>query len=129
HGAAVTQGDHEQMATPSAQAQTPLTHTRLLAHKHAVVFGAGGAVGTAVAREFAAQGATVFLSGRRLAGLQQVAADLERDGGVAHSAEVDAQDEQAVNAYLDRVAQEAGSIDVLLNVVGPQPSDYGNTTP
>ena len=39
---------------------TPLTHTQLLTHKHAVIFGAGGAVGTAVAKEFAAQGATVF---------------------------------------------------------------------
>jgi NAD(P)-dependent dehydrogenase (short-subunit alcohol dehydrogenase family) len=41
---------------------TSLTHTPLLTNKHAVIFGAGGAVGTAVAKEFAAQGATVFLS-------------------------------------------------------------------
>ena len=43
---------------------TPLTHTPLLTHKHAVIFGAGGAVGTTVAKELAAHGATVFLSGR-----------------------------------------------------------------
>jgi 3-oxoacyl-[acyl-carrier protein] reductase len=55
----------------------------------------------------------------------QVAASIHQDGGVASAAEVDALDEQAVNAYLDRVAQE-GSIDILLNVVGPQPKDYGN---
>lgn len=107
---------------------TPLTHTRLLTHKHAVIFGAGGAVGTAVAKEFAAQGATVFLSGRRLGTIEQVAADIQKDGGIAYAAEVDALDEQAVNAYLDRVAQEGGSIDILLNAIGPQPKDYGNGT-
>src|SRR5260370_20022878 len=108
--------------------ETPLTHTPLLTHKHAVIFGAGGAVGRAVAKEFAAQGATVFLSGRTLAAVEQVAADIHKDGGIAYAAQVDALDEQAVNAYLDRVAQEGGSIDILLNVMGPQPKDYGNGT-
>ena len=107
---------------------TPLTHTPLLTHKHAVIFGAGGAVGTAVAKEFAAQGATVFLSGRTLGTVEQVAEEIHKDGGVAYAAGVDALDEQAVNAYLDRVVQEARSIDILLNVMGPQPKDYGNAT-
>ena len=108
--------------------ETPLTHTPLLPHKHAVIFGAGGEIGTAVAKEFAAQGATVFLSGRRLASVEQVAASIQKDGGIAYAAEVDALDEQAVQAYLDGVAQQAGSIDILLNVMGPQPKDYGNGT-
>ncbi len=107
---------------------TPLTHTPLLTHKHAVIFGAGGAVGTAVAKEFAAQGATVFLSGRALNAVEQVAQDIQKDGGVAYAAGVDALDEQAVHAYLDRVAQEGGSIDILLNAMGPQAKDYGNGT-
>ena len=107
---------------------TPLTHTPLLTHKHAVIFGAGGAVGTAVAKEFAAQGATVFLSGRTLNAVEQVAQDIHQDGGVAYAAQIDALDEQAVNAYLDGVAQEGGSIDILLNAMGPQPKDYGNAT-
>ena len=107
---------------------TPLTHTPLLTHKHAVIFGAGGAVGTAVAKEFAAQGATVFLSGRTLGAIEQVAQDIHKDGGVAYAAEVDALDAQAVHAYLDRVAQEGGSIDILLNAMGPQAKNYGNGT-
>jgi NAD(P)-dependent dehydrogenase (short-subunit alcohol dehydrogenase family) len=104
---------------------TVSTPIPLLQNKRAVIFGAGGAVGMAVAKEFAAQGATVFLSGRRLAAISQVAASIHQDSGVASAAEVDALDEQAVNTYLDRVAQE-GSIDILLNAVGPQPKDYGN---
>ncbi len=106
--------------------ETALTHTQLLTNKQAVIFGAGGAVGTAVAKEFAAQGATVFLSGRTLGAVEQVAQDIHQDVGVAYAAQVDALDEQAVQAYLDRVAKEAGSIDILLNVTGPQPKDYGN---
>jgi 3-oxoacyl-[acyl-carrier protein] reductase len=107
---------------------TTSTSTALLQNKHAVIFGAGGAVGTAIAREFAAQGATVFLSGRTLSTVEQVAQEIHQNGDSAHAAEVDALDEQAVQAYLDRVAQEGGSIDILMNVTGPQPKDYGNGT-
>jgi 3-oxoacyl-[acyl-carrier protein] reductase len=106
--------------------ETQLTHTQLLTNKRAVIFGAGGAVGTAVAKEFAAQGAMVFLSGRTLGAVEQVAQEIHQDGGVAYAAQVDALDEQAVNAYLDRVAQEGESIDILLNVMGLQPRDFDN---
>jgi NAD(P)-dependent dehydrogenase (short-subunit alcohol dehydrogenase family) len=99
-----------------------------LQNKHAVIFGASGDVGTGVAKEFAAQGAIVFLSGRRLSAVEQVAAEIRHEGGSAHAAEVDALNEQAVQTYLDRVAKEAGSIDIVLNVTGPQPKDYGNGT-
>jgi NAD(P)-dependent dehydrogenase (short-subunit alcohol dehydrogenase family) len=81
-----------------------------------------------VAREFATQGATVFLSGRRRATVEELAAAIQRDGGTAHAAAVDALDEPAVKAYLDRVVQEVGSVDVLLNAIGPQPREYGNNT-
>jgi NAD(P)-dependent dehydrogenase (short-subunit alcohol dehydrogenase family) len=107
----------------------PLTPILLLAHKRAVIFGAAGAVGTAVAKEFAAQGATVYLSGRALDAVEQVAEAIRRDGGSAHAAWVDALDEEAVQAYLDRVAHEAGSIDIVLNVTGPKAKDFGNGTP
>ena len=100
--------------------------TPLLKNKRAVIFGAGGAIGQAVAKEFAAQGATAFLSGRRLAAIEQVAQEIHQDGGVAYAAQVDALDEQAVQAYLDLVAHEAGSIDIHLNATGPQPKDFGN---
>lgn len=106
--------------------KTVSVDTPLLKDKRAVIFGAGGAVGTAVAKEFAAQGATVFLSGRTLGAIEQVAEEIHKDGGVAYAAEVDALDAQAVNVYLDRVAQEEGSIDILLNATGPQAKDYGN---
>ena len=48
----------------------------LLKGKIAVVHGAGGAIGGAVARAFARQGATLFLGGRNLASVEAVAKDI-----------------------------------------------------
>ena len=104
------------------------TSTALLQNKHAVIFGASGEVGTGVAKEFAAQGATVFLSGRRLSAVEHLAAEIQHAGDIAYAAEVDALDERAVQTYLDSVAHQAASIDILLNVTGPQAKDYGNGT-
>jgi 3-oxoacyl-[acyl-carrier protein] reductase len=44
----------------------------LLEHKNAVIYGGGGAIGGAVARAFAREGARVFLAGRTLAPLEDV---------------------------------------------------------
>ncbi len=90
----------------------------LLGNKNAVIYGAGGAIGGAVARAFAREGARVFLAGRTLAKLDAVAKDISAAGGVAKTAEVDALDEQAVNKHADAVAAIAGGIDIALNAVG-----------
>jgi 3-oxoacyl-[acyl-carrier protein] reductase len=100
----------------------------LLQNKRAIIFGAGGSVGKVVAREFASQGATVFLAGRSLSTVESVANDIQQCGGTAYAAQVDALDEQQVQSYLEQVAQVGGSIDILLNLTGPQPKDYGNAT-
>lgn len=104
------------------------TQPMLLRGKTAVIVGAGGAVGSHIAREFAREGAAVFLSGRHLASVENVAQEIRGANGTAEAVEVDALDEQAVGAYFDRVAREAGSIDILLNLMGPQPKDHGHTT-
>lgn len=93
--------------------------------KRALVFGAGGSIGGALAREFAAQGAEVFLSGRTKSKVQAVARDIDAAGKRAHTAEVDALDEQAVKAYVDSVVREAGTIDVVFNAIGPLATEYG----
>jgi 3-oxoacyl-[acyl-carrier protein] reductase len=90
----------------------------LLQDKNAVVYGGGGAIGGAVARAFAREGANVFLAGRTLAKLDPVARDIAAAGGSAETAEVDALDEDAVNDHADAVAATAGGIDIALNAVG-----------
>jgi NADP-dependent 3-hydroxy acid dehydrogenase YdfG len=69
----------------------------LLTNKNAIIYGAGGAIGGAVARTFASEGATVFLAGRNRETLERVAADIESAGGRATVAVVDATDERAVD--------------------------------
>ena len=89
----------------------------LLEGKNAVVYGAGGAIGGAVARAFAREGARVFLAGRTLESLDEVAEGIRSAGGVAETARVDALDGKAVDEHADAVAEEAGSVDVSLNLV------------
>jgi 3-oxoacyl-[acyl-carrier protein] reductase len=63
---------------------------------NAVIYGAGGAIGGAVARAFSREGATVHLAGRTAGPLDALAAELRKAGGVATVAELDALDEEAV---------------------------------
>jgi len=99
---------------------------RMLEEKSALVFGAGGSIGAAVAREFAAEGARVFLAGRTKATLEAVARQITAAGGEADTTVVDALDDAAVNRYLDDVAKQAGTIDILVDLTGPLASEYGN---
>ncbi|HEX6231513.1 MAG TPA: SDR family NAD(P)-dependent oxidoreductase [Jiangellaceae bacterium] len=90
----------------------------LLDGKNAVVYGAGGAIGGAAALAFAREGARVFLVGRTLTRLEEVAKRIADIGGIAEVAELDALDRAAVDAHADDVAARAGSIDIALNAVG-----------
>ena len=69
----------------------------MLEHKVAVVYGARGAIGGAVAQAFAREGARVYATGRN---------------------EVDALDEAAIDRHLDAVIAEAGRIDISFNAIG-----------
>jgi NAD(P)-dependent dehydrogenase (short-subunit alcohol dehydrogenase family) len=94
----------------------------MLTDKVAVIYGAGGAIGGAVARAFAGEGAKLFLTGRRLAPVEAVAKDVVSAGGSAEAAEVDALDEEAVDKHLQSVIDTAGRVDISFNAVGiPNP--------
>jgi 3-oxoacyl-[acyl-carrier protein] reductase len=87
----------------------------LLEKKNAVIYGAGGRVGAAVARAFAREGAKVFLAGRSQASLDRVAEEIQATGGAAETARVDALDEKAVDRHAGEIAEKAGGIDVSFN--------------
>src|SRR5438067_1545085 len=89
----------------------------LLENKTAVMYGGGGAIGGAVARVFAGEGARVFLAGRRQPALQRVADEIAHAGGTAETALIDALDERAVDEYVAGVAGRAGSIDISFNAI------------
>ena len=113
--------DEKQTLSPA-----PRSGERILGNKCAVVFGAGGSIGAAVAKEFAAEGARVFLAGRTKASLEAVAKQVAATGGTASTTVVDALDDTGVNRYLDDVAKQAGKIDILVDLTGPLASEYGN---
>lgn len=97
----------------------------MLRDKRAVVFGAGGSIGAAVAFAFSSQGAEVYLAGRSKSSLDDVAFQIINAGGHAHAAVVDALDDTAVDEYLDQV----GRIDIEFNATGPRISEYATGLP
>ena len=90
----------------------------MLKDKVAVIYGGGGAIGGAVARAFAREGARLFLTGRRRAPVEAVAREIVSAGGSAEAAEVDALYEHAVDNHLQSVIDKAGRVDISFNAVG-----------
>jgi len=90
----------------------------MLKHKVAVIYGAAGAIGGAVARAFASEGARVFLTGRQKASLNAVASEIRSADGFANAAEVDVLDERAVDMHLQSVIDKEGRVDISFNAVG-----------
>src|ERR1700733_4332966 len=86
--------------------------------KTAVIYGAGGGIGAAVAQAFAREGARVHLTGRHLAKLEPVAKAIRAAGGQAETAQVDALDENSIDAHLDAVTAMTGGIQISFNAVG-----------
>ena len=84
----------------------------------AVVYGGGGAVGGAVARALAREGARVYLTGRSSRAAQTVADEIVASGGQASAAAVDLADWAAVDAFLHGVVDEAGDFHIVVDATG-----------
>jgi NAD(P)-dependent dehydrogenase (short-subunit alcohol dehydrogenase family) len=87
----------------------------LLEKKTAIIYGGGGAIGSAVARAYAREGARVFLVGRTKQALDDVAQTIRGIGGMAEVAQVDALDRAAVEQHASAVADAADGIDIAFN--------------
>jgi len=90
----------------------------MLKDKVAVVYGAGGGIGGAVANAFAREGARVFLTGRDLSSVEIVAKEIGSAGASAEAAQVDALDEEAIDTHLQHVMEDTGRLDISFNAVG-----------
>jgi len=86
-----------------------------LTGKTALVTGASGGIGGAIARALHAAGATVALSGTRTAPLEALAADL---GSRTHVLTCDLADPASVEALPKAAAAAMGSVDILVNNAG-----------
>lgn len=91
-----------------------------LSGKNALVTGATGGLGNAIARKLHAQGATVALSGTRENVLQELADEL---GERAHVLPCNLSDAEAVDALPKQGAEAMGSLDILVAIPpsGKQP--------
>ena len=97
----------------------------LLEGKVAVVYGGGGAIGSAVSRAFAGEGAKVYVAGRTLEKLQKTVQAITDAGGSAEAAELDALDEQAVEHHARGIADANGRLDVSVNAIGVDNGEQG----
>jgi 3-oxoacyl-[acyl-carrier protein] reductase len=89
----------------------------LLEDRNAVIYGAGGAVGRAIARTFAREGARVFLAGRTGSALDAVAEEIAAAGGDVETVQLDVLDRDQVDRHVDALVAKVGRLDVSLNAI------------
>jgi 3-oxoacyl-[acyl-carrier protein] reductase len=86
----------------------------LLQNKNAIIYGAGGSLGGAVAKSLAAAGARVFCTGRRLETVQATVDAILAAGGKAEADLVDAFDANAIQKHIQKI----GQVDISFNAAG-----------
>ena len=84
--------------------------------KHALVTGAGGYLGSAMAKALASAGATVHINARSAESCNVLIEDIRRDGGRADAAPFDVNNQQQVDAFFETRGEHP--IDILVNNAG-----------
>jgi NAD(P)-dependent dehydrogenase (short-subunit alcohol dehydrogenase family) len=51
---------------------------------------------------------------------------ITKDGGQAHAAVIDAENDAAVDEYIEGISRRTGRIDIVFNAIGPLATEYGN---
>ncbi len=103
----------------------------------AVVTGASRGIGKGIALALAEQGATVYVSGRTntpgthpLPGtIGETASECDRRGGRGIAVQVDHADDDQVAALFERVGDEQGRLDILVNTAFSRPGDLTDPDP
>ena len=91
-----------------------------LAGKTALVTGAGGGIGRAIARRYAGEGARVVVADIDEAGARAAAEDIERNGGHAWPLGVDVACEDQVTRAVEETIARCGALDILVSNAGIQ---------
>src|SRR2546421_6824234 len=90
----------------------------LIDGKVALVTGAGTGIGREASILLAQEGATVVLTGRRIEPLNDVVAEIKKQGGKAVSRSLDIESRTAIFEAVDWVGANIGAIDILVNNAG-----------
>jgi 3-oxoacyl-[acyl-carrier protein] reductase len=92
-----------------------------IADRVALVHGAGGGLGGAVARRLAAEGAVVVVADVRADAAERTVAAIRDEGGRALPFAWDLGDLSAIDANVTRIEAELGPVDILVNNTGGPP--------
>ena len=84
----------------------------------ALVTGAGAGIGREIARWLARAGATVAVNDLRPTHADAVVAEIGAEGGRAFAVVADCRDDEAVDAMVGRVVEEAGGLHIAINNIG-----------
>ncbi|RQS16658.1 SDR family NAD(P)-dependent oxidoreductase [Burkholderia sp. Bp8998] len=102
---------------------------RKLDNKIALVTGATSGIGLATARRFSAEGAHVYVTGRRQAELDAAVAAIRENGGSATGVRVDSTKLDQLDALYAQISEEHGHLDVLFaNAGGGSMLPFGSIT-
>jgi len=86
--------------------------------KVALVTGAGGGIGTAIAKRFAGEGALLLCTDRDLGRAEATAAAVMRSGGTAQALRADVAEPLQCEAQVTETVRRFGRIDILINNAG-----------
>lgn len=89
-----------------------------LKDKVAVITGGGGAIGGAIAKVFAQEGAQVVVTGRTIATLQAICDEIKAEGGKCEPVVCDVSSKESCEACVNTVVEKFGALDVLVNNAG-----------
>ncbi len=87
-------------------------------NKIVLVVGGTGGIGTAIAQDLSSKGARVIIAGRNRTKAEEVAQDLNANGGDAYAIDVDVTNPASVKNLADQVSTGLGKIDILVNAFG-----------
>ena len=89
--------------------------------KTALVLGAGGGLGSAIAKTLAAEGAQIAVADINKEAAEKTVSDIRTDGGSAMALEWDLANLDAIGPNLAAIEKQLGSVDVLVNITGGPP--------
>ena len=89
-----------------------------LKDKVVVVTGGGGAIGSAIAKSFAGEGAKVVVTGRTVATLEAIVNEVREVGGVAEAITCDVSQKESCEELVKKTVEKFGALDVLINNAG-----------
>ncbi len=92
-----------------------------LTGKVAVVTGASRGIGEAIAKNYAAAGARVVLSSRKLESLEKVAEEIKTAGGEAAAIACHTGDEEMVQTVIESSVEKFGGVDIVVNNAATNP--------